>query len=103
MKYTTPYRDLFRVQQISRVFLCLTFCDHPYLVSLLFAVLLSLHLITFVMFPFFIICLSFFSSRHMPELRFAIKQPEQKSVLTGSINGPLTQVVVTLLAVLAEE
>ena len=25
-------------------------CDHPYLVSLLFAVLLSLHLVTFLMF-----------------------------------------------------
>ena len=38
----------------------------------------------------------------MPELRFAIKQPEQKSVLTGSIYGQLTQVLPTLAA-LAEE
>ena len=29
-------------------------CDHPYLVSLLFAILLSLHLVTFLM--FFITC-----------------------------------------------
>jgi len=38
----------------------------------------------------------------MSELRFAITQPEQKSVLTSSIYGPLTQVLATL-AVLAEE
>ena len=37
----------------------------------------------------------------MPELKFAITQ-QQKSVLTGSIHGPLTQVLATL-AVLAEE
>ena len=37
----------------------------------------------------------------MPELRFAITQ-QQKSVLTGCIYGPLTQVLATL-AVLAEE
>ena len=55
-------------------------CDYPCLVSLLFAVLLSLHLVTFLM--FFITCLGqFSSSRRMPELRFAITQP-QKSVLT---------------------
>ena len=55
-------------------------CDHPYLVSLLFAVLLSLHLVTFLM--FFITCLChFLSSRRMPELRFAITQL-QKSVPT---------------------
>ena len=46
--------------------------------------------------------MSFFSSRRMPELRFAITQLEQKSVLTGSIYGPLTWVLATL-AVLAEE
>jgi len=38
----------------------------------------------------------------MPELRFAITQLQQKSVLTGSIYGPLTWVLATL-AVLAEE
>ena len=37
----------------------------------------------------------------MPELKFAITQ-QQKSVLTGSIHGPLTQVLATP-AVLAEE
>ena len=47
---------------------------------MLFADLLSLHLVTFLM--FFITCLChFFSSRRMPELRFAITQL-QKSVLT---------------------
>ena len=40
-------------------------CDHPYLVSLLFApyILLHFHFITFMSF--------FFSSRHMFELKFA--------------------------------
>jgi len=38
----------------------------------------------------------------MLELRFAITQPEQKSVSTGSIYGQLTQVLPTLAA-LAEE
>jgi len=37
----------------------------------------------------------------MPELRFAITQ-QQKPVLTGSMYGPLTQVLATL-AVLPEE
>jgi len=46
--------------------------------------------------------MSYFSSRRMPELRFAITQLQQKSVLTGSIYGPLTWVLATL-AVLAEE
>ena len=41
-----------------------------------------------------------FSSRCMPELRFVITQ-QQTSVLTGSIYGPLTQVLATL-AVLAK-
>jgi len=36
-------------------FLYLTaLCDHPYLVSLLFAVLLSLHLVKFLMFSFYL-------------------------------------------------
>ena len=56
-------------------------CDHPYLVSLLFAVLLSLHLVTFLMFFLLLVYVIFFSSRRMPELRFAITQL-QKSVLT---------------------
>ena len=43
-------------------------CYHPYLVSMLFADLLSLHLVTFLM--FFI--LVHFSSRSMLELKFAI-------------------------------
>ena len=47
---------------------------------------------------FYYLFMSFFSSRHMPELRFAITQ-QQKSVLTGSIyDGPLTQVLATLAA-----
>jgi len=46
---------------------------------LTFAVLLSLHLVTFLMVFFNI--LSLFSSRRMPQLRFAITQP-QNSVLT---------------------
>ena len=70
-------------------------CDYPYLVSLLFAVLLSLHLVTFLM--FFITCLcQFFSSRRMSELRVVTTQ-QQKYALTGSIY----QVLATL-AVLAE-
>jgi len=64
-------------------------CDHPCLVSLLFAILLRL--VTFL--TFFITCLSCFSSRHVPQLRFAITQ--QKSVFTDSILGPLIQVLAT--------
>ena len=72
-------------------------CDYPYLVSLLFAVLLSLHLVTFLM--FFITCLcKFFSSGRMPDLRVVITQ-QQTYALTGSI--PVYQVLATL-AVLAE-
>ena len=68
-------------KKICREFVHLTvLCDHPYLVSLLFAILLSLHLVTFLM--LFIACLChFFSSRRMPELQFAITQLH-KSVLT---------------------
>ena len=75
-------------------------CDHPYLVSLLFVVLLSLHLVTFLTFLLIVYAL-LFSSRHKPELRCAITQL-QKSVPTSSIYGPLTRVLATL-AVLAEE
>ena len=56
------------------------FYDYPYLVSLLFAVLLSLHLVTFLIFLLLVYVI--FSSRHMPELRVITQQ--QKSVLTGS-------------------
>ena len=44
--------------------------------------------------------MSLCSSRYMPELRFAITQ-QQKSVFTGCIYGPLTQLLATLI-VLAE-
>ena len=72
-------------------------CDHPYLVSLLFAVLLSLHLATFLM--VFITCLcQFFSSGHMPEMR-VVNTQQQKYALTSSI--PVYQVLATL-AVLVE-
>ena len=53
-----------------------------------------------LLFFLFFLFVSLFSSRCMPELRFAITQ---KSVLTGSIyDGSLTQVLATL-AVLVEE
>ena len=55
------------------------FYDHPYLVPLLFAILLSLHLVTFVM--FFITCLKPFFFAAGACLSWAITQP-QKSVLT---------------------
>jgi len=45
-------------------------CNHPYLVSILFADLLSLHLVTFL--KFFIVHVTFFGSRCMLELKFAI-------------------------------
>jgi len=45
--------------------------DHPYLVSILFADLLSLHLVAFLMF-FILVHVTFFSSRCMHELNFAI-------------------------------
>ena len=45
--------------------------DHPYLVCMLFADLLSLHLLTFLMF-FILVHVTFFSSRCMLELKFAI-------------------------------
>ena len=54
-------------------------CDHPYLVSLHFAVLLSLHLVTFFM--FFNTCLSFFLAAGACLIWFAITQL-QKSLLT---------------------
>ena len=66
-------------------------CDHPYLVSLLFSVLLSLHLITILMLLYHLF-MSFLSSRCTTELRFAITQ-QQNSVLTGSIYGSLTEVL----------
>ena len=48
-------------------------CYHPYLVSMLCADLLSLHLVTFLMFFFLSLFMSlFFSSRCMLELKFAI-------------------------------
>ena len=54
--------------------------NNYYISTLLLAVLLSLHLVTFLV--SFITCLChFFYSRRMPELRFAITQL-QKSVLT---------------------
>ena len=46
-------------------------CYHPYLVSMLFADLLSLHLVTFLMF-FILVHVTFFSSRCMLELKFVI-------------------------------
>ena len=46
-------------------------CYHPYLVSMLFADLLSLHLVTFLMF-FVLVHVTFFSSRSMLELKFAL-------------------------------
>ena len=46
-------------------------CYHPYLVSMLFADLLSLHLVTFLMF-FILVHVTFFSSRCILELKFAI-------------------------------
>ena len=46
-------------------------CYHPYLVSMLFADLLSLHLVTFLMF-FILVHVTFLSSRCMLELKFAI-------------------------------
>ena len=45
--------------------------DHPYLVSMLFADLLSLHLVTLLMF-FILVHVTFFSSRCMLELKFVI-------------------------------
>ena len=44
----------------------------PYLLSMLFADLLSLHLVTFLMFFFILVHVTFFSSRCMIELKFAI-------------------------------
>ena len=46
-------------------------CYHPYFVSMLFADLLSLHLVTFLMF-FILVHVTSFSSRCMLELKFAI-------------------------------
>ena len=46
-------------------------CYHPYLLPMLFADLLSLHLVTFLMF-FILVHVTFFSSRCMLELKFAI-------------------------------
>jgi len=46
-------------------------CYHPYLVSMLFADLVSLHLVTFLMFSI-LVHVTFFSSRCMLELKFAI-------------------------------
>ena len=45
---------------------------HPYLVSMFFADLLSLHLVTFLMFSFILVHVTFFSSRCMLELKFDI-------------------------------
>jgi len=55
--------------QICRVELCTEL--FPYLVSTLFADLLSLHLVTFLMF-FILVHVTFFSSRCMLELKFVI-------------------------------
>ena len=51
--------------------LCTILCYHPYLASMLFADLLSLHLLTFLML-FILVHVPFFSSRFMLELTFAI-------------------------------
>ena len=67
-------------------------CDHPSLVSLLFAVLVSLHPVTFFNVFDYVI---FFSSRRMFELKFAIT--EQKSV--SSVHFPRDSYAVELSGV----
>ena len=77
--YNPPYRDLFPytciMKKICRGIVYFTvLCDHPFLVSLLFAVLVSLHPVTFSN-VFYYLFMSFFYQQHM---QFAIT--EQKSV-----------------------
>ena len=73
--YNPPYRIMKNERYVGGTVYFTVLCDHPYLVSLLFAVLVSLH---HILSHFLITCLFFFSSRRMFALKFAII--EQKSV-----------------------
>ena len=49
--YNPPYRDLFPYNEeryVGGIVYFTVLCDHPYLVALLFAVLVSLHPVTFL-------------------------------------------------------
>ena len=43
------------IMEKDRLYTLSVLCDHPYLVSLFFAILLSIHLVTFLMFFYYLL------------------------------------------------
>ena len=103
--YNPPYRDLFPytciMKKICRGIVYFTvLCNHPCLVSLLFAVLVSLHPVTFSN-VFYYLFMPFFYQQRM---QFAIT--EQKSVssqVVGALALVYGQIILTPVFTLAEE